>query len=298
MYNIRQIWKFVCFDFRQWRHNPRVAMTFLLAFVLCLMLSDKAISFASSYGTIMQIFETFVWTFGDADSIMISSLLLILLFADMPFITQATPYYLARSRRSSWVWGQVCYVVLATIAYAVFLVLVTCLLCAHLSFTGNKWSETGAMLGYSGVGSKIALPASVKTMEMSHPYQCTAAIFLLIALYSLLLAMVMLLLNLYRGQFLGILSVFGINLYGLFLNPEIFMKLFQIPEALKYKANVAVGWLSPLNHATYYMHNFGYDYLPRLWMSVLIFLGCIGMNLFLINRRVKKYEFDFIQMDD
>ena len=114
MRDIKQSFQIAFYNFRLWKKNPRVIMTFALAFVLCLMLSDKAVSLARSYGTNMQILEAFVWTFGDGNSIMISSLLLILLFADMPFISQGTPYYLYRTKRSLWVWGagnlcSVCY---------------------------------------------------------------------------------------------------------------------------------------------------------------------------------------------
>lgn len=298
MYNLKQSFQIAFYNFRLWKKNPRVIMTFVLAFVLCLMLSDKAVSLARSYGTSMQILEAFVWTFGDANSIMISSLLLILLFADMPFISQGTPYFLCRTKRVLWIWGQVIYVVLATLLYTLFLLAVSCVICAPQSFPGNMWSETGALLGYSGVGVKIALPASVKTMEMSQPYQCAAVIFVLITLYSLVIASIMLLFNLCKSQFLGVLSVFTLNLYGLLLNPQIFMALFQIPQAMEYKANVAAGWLSPLNHATYYMHNFGYDYLPRIWMSVGVFLVFLLFNLFMICRRVRRYEFHFLQINE
>lgn len=298
MYNLKQSFQIAFYNFRLWKKNPRVIMTFVLAFVLCLMLSDKAVSLARSYGTSMQILEAFVWTFGDANSIMISSLLLILLFADMPFISQGTPYFLCRTKRFLWIWGQVIYVVLATLLYTLFLLAVSCVICAPQSFPGNMWSETGALLGYSGVGVKIALPASVKTMEMSQPYQCAAVIFVLITLYSLVIASIMLLFNLCKSQFLGVLSVFTLNLYGLLLNPQIFMTLFQIPQAMEYKANVAAGWLSPLNHATYYMHNFGYDYLPRIWMSIGVFLVFLLFNLFMICRRVRRYEFHFLQLNE
>lgn len=298
MHDIKQSFQIAGYNFHLWKKNPRVIMTFALAFVLCLMLSDKAVSLAKSYGTNMQILEAFVWTFGDANSIMISSLLLILLFADMPFISQGTPYFLYRTKRSLWVWGQVIYVVLATVIYTSFLLAVSCIICAPLSFPGNMWSETGALLGYSGIGVKIALPATVKTMEMSYPYQCAAVIFLLTTLYSLMMASVMLLFNLCKSQFMGVLSVFVLNLYGLLLKPQIFMTLFRLPLTMEYKANIAVGWLSPLNHATYYMHNFGYDNLPRIWMSAGVFGGIIAINMLLISKIVRKYEFHFLQLNE
>ena len=60
-----------------------------------------------------------------------------------------------------------------------------------------------------------------------------------------------------------------------------------------YKANVAVGWLSPLNHATYHMHNFGYDLLPRLWQTYGIFLLLIALCFYLSLSGVRNYNFVF-----
>ena len=74
-----------------------------------------------------------------------------------------------------------------------------------------------------------------------------------------------------RGRPSGVLGVLGINLYGFLLNPEVFQKVFHFTGNLEYRANVCVGWLSPLNHATYPMHSFGYDYLPAMGVSVGIF---------------------------
>ena len=156
-------------NFLDWKRNPKIIAGFVLAFIFCVMLSGRALIFARTYGTTMQIFEPFIWAFGKADSILLSSLLLLFFFGDMPFINQATPSYLIRMARREWIGAQIIYVGIVTIIYLLFLLGIFCLLCAPLSFPGNMWSETGAMLGYSGVGSDIALPASVKTMEMSDP---------------------------------------------------------------------------------------------------------------------------------
>lgn len=150
-------------------------MTFILAAVLCLMLSDQIISRAIKYETILQVFEPFIWTYGDASSVMLSSLLLILLFADMPFISQATPYWLVRTKRKVWLAGQIIYVILATVIYNIFLAVMLGIMGAPFSFTGNVWSETAAMLGYGG-GESITVPVSIKTMESSTPYACAAIV--------------------------------------------------------------------------------------------------------------------------
>lgn len=293
MNSIRQVWSFTKLNFLGWKKNPRIILAFVLAFVFCVMMSGKALVFAQSYDTTMQIFEPFVWAFSDGKSILLASFLLLFFFMDMPFINEATPYYMVRADRRAWVSAQILYVVLVTVLYMLFLLLAFCLLCAPLSFVGNLWSETGALLGYSGVGAQIALPASVKTMEMSNPYKCMATIFLLMTLYTLLAATLMMIFNLMKNKFGGVLSVFVLNLYGLLLDPEVVGKLLDIPETLQYKSNVITGWISPLNHATYYMHNFGYDLLPRLWQSYLILGAWILLNLLIIRKLSKRYQFIF-----
>ena len=54
-----------------------------------------------------------------------------------------------------------------------------------------------------------------------------------------------------------------------------------------------MGWLSPLNHATYHMHNFGYDLLPRLWQTYAIFGALILLCFLLALRAIRKYSFNF-----
>ena len=58
-----------------------------------------------------------------------------------------------------------------------------------------------------------------------------------------------------------------------------------------------VGWLSPLNQATYHMHNFGYDLLPRLWQTYLIFGVAIVLLFVLTLRALRKYNFHFLGGD-
>lgn len=298
LYGVSQVGAVVRYNFRMWRGNVRIVLTFALAFILCFLLSDKAASFAYDMNTAMQAFEPFVWTFGDANSVLLISLLLILLFVDMPFLGAGVPYYLIRMKRRTWLAGQTFYAVLATILYILFIFAATSLICMGNSFIGNMWSETAAILGYSGAGKAVALPALVKTLEMSRPYQCASTILLLMLLYSLFMVFLMLYLNIKHGRVAGIVGAFAINLFGFLLNPQLFKQLFSLPDELMYKANVAVGWLSPLNHATYHMHNFGYDLLPRLWHTYVIFAFVIIALYLLTLRNMKKYNFHFTGIDE
>ena len=186
---------------------------------------------------------------------------------------------------------------LSVIVYDLFLLIAESLIAMPWAYTGNVWSETSAAFAYSGEGSG-AVPVSLKTMEMSTPYACTLMVFLLMLLYSLFIASLMLFLNLTAGSAAGVVGALLINLYGYLLDPDLLQKIFDIPATLLYRANVLCGWLSLLRHATFPLHNFGYDYLPRISVSVMIFLILTAVLLILSGVRMRNYNFTFIQVEE
>ena len=289
----KQILAVTRYNFRRWHKNPRIAITFCLAFVLCFLLSDKAVKFAKEYDTTMQLVEAFVWTFGDSNSILLSSLLLLLLFADMPFLSSGTPLYLVRTKRRIWITGQVIYILAATFVYLLFVLVCTVFFSMRQSFTANMWSPTAAILGYTNAGERVAIPALVKTLEMSWPYQSMVSIFFLMLGYTSVMVMLMLLCNLRFGQAAGVVSVLVYSVYGILMQPDTIQLILKLPDEAYYIANVIIGWVSPLNQATYHMHNFGYDKLPRLWQSYLIFFALVVALYIAAIQATKRYQFTF-----
>ncbi len=291
---LRQPFSVALYNFRLWWGNPRIIVTFALSAGMCFLLSDKAVQFAESHNTTLQLMETFIWTFGDSNSILLCSSLLVLLFADMPFLSAGTPLYLARTSRTTWVLGQLIYVLAATVVYLTFVLVCNMLFCAHLAFPGNQWSPTAAILGYTNAGTRVVIPAMLKTLEMSLPYEATATIYLLMLGYTGVMVMGMLYCNLRFGQAAGVVCVLGYSLYGILLQPDTFQLIFNLRDEAYYIANVIIGWISPLNHATYSMHNFGYDKLPRLWQSYAIYGAAMLLLTFASIRADKKYNYSFI----
>lgn len=290
---MKQVIMVTAYNFRTWKKNPRVFLSFAIAFVFCFLLSDKVVQFADKHATSMQFLEPFIWTFDDSTSILLISLLLISLFADMPFVTTATPFFLMRTDRKKWLLGQELYIVLATTVYMLFIMLTTSLLSMKKTFIGNMWSPTAVMLGYSKAGEVLAVPSSMKTMSMSTPYQCAAIIFFLSLSYALVMVSIMLLCNLKFGQIGGVLAAFGFSVFGFLMDPETIKTVLKMPDYETYKANVWVGWASPLNHATFHMHNFGYDLLPTLWQSYLLCAGLVLACFFASLHVIRTYNFVF-----
>lgn len=289
---VRQILSIAGGCFRKWHKNPQIILCFLLAFVFCFLLSDKVMRFSQAHDTYLQGLEAFIWTFGDARSVLAISVLLLLLFSGMPNLSNEVPYFMIRTDRKVWMCGQILYLVTATFGFIFFILISTVLLSAERAYTANMWSETAAILGYSGIGEELAVPAFVKVLELTDPYTCTMHIFFLMTGYAVMMSGVILFLNLRRSNGGTIGGIF-FSAFGMLLNPDIVAEWFGIPLERIRIANILSGWISPLNHATYYMHNFGYDNLPKLWQSYLFF-AVMSAALFAASLvKIKNYPFQF-----
>lgn len=279
-------WSFLGF----WK-NPRVILTFLFTLILCFFLSNRAMLVAERYESSVQLAEPFIWTFGDAISILLSSLMLILLFMDLPKLGQFTPYLLIRTTKSRWLFAQFIYILLVTGFYMFYIFSVTSLLCFRKTFVGNVWSKTAALLGYSSMGKELSVPSTVKVMESTSPYECMMQMMLLLLLYALTLAFLILYVQMKKGKKAAVGWGLAYSLFGFLLEPNVLAKALHKEEYEMYQIRRLLGWISPLNHGTYKMHDFGYDSLPAIWQSCLIFLLILILFATLSFISLKKYNF-------
>ena len=292
---MRQIFGIVHYNFFGFFRNPKMVFTFLLEFVLSFLLTGRIMIVMETYETPVQAIEPFLWTFGDGTAVLLSSLLLLLMFSDLPKMTPVTPYQLIRTTKKKWLLGQLVYVTLVTVLYTALMLVFTCVLCMQNSYPGNLWSETAAMLGYSSLWKSLQVPSTVRVMESISPYGCMLQVFLLLFCYSLTLSFVILVGNLYKGKTKGMLFGLFYSVYGFLLDPKVLAVLFHKEDYEMYQMNVLICWISPLNQAVYAKHDFGYDpLLPKIWQSCLFFLLFLGILAFLALFRIKKYQFEFL----
>lgn len=295
---MRQIFSVVRWNFLGFYKNPRIILCFLFSFILCFFLSDRAMMVAKHYDSPMQVYEPFIWTFGDAESILLCSLLLILLFMDMPKLSPFTPYMLLRTKKGRWLAAQFFYIFFASVLYMGYVFLVTSLLCIKKTYVGNIWSKTAALLAYSGMGKKLSVPSTIKVMESATPLKCSLQILLLLLCYALTLCFLLLFLQMMAGKKAGIAAGLCYSLFGFLLDPETLAKILHKDEYEMYQIRRITGWISPLNHATYGMHDFGYDFLPTIGQSVGIFLCVLFLLLLLSFYALKHYNFNSFTGED
>ncbi len=294
MCNLREA--FVCAGWNLYslRRNPRFYMSLLLGFLLCWLLTDKTMAISRTYLTNVQLLEPFVWCYADDESILFSALVMMLMLSALPRLDTPASYLIFRTTYLNWLLGQIATVFILTLCYTLMILVFSMVMCIGCNvFVTNNWSETATMLSFSPASFEVALSVMRKTVKLTTPYGCTIQIFLLLFQYVLLMAMLQLTFTMLKSRKAGIIAVLGINFAGYVLTPDRFMTWLQLPREMQYYANLLSAWLSPLQHATYTMHNFGYDLLPRVQTSCLL-LGGVSLLLMIVSAlAMRRFSFRF-----
>lgn len=169
---------------------------------------------------------------------------------------------------------------------------VTSLLCMQKTYVGNIWSKTAALFAYSSMGDKFSVPSTVKVMESTTPVECSLQMVLLLICYALTLSFLMLYFQMRIGKKAGIAAGLCYSLFGFLLDPETLAKILHKEEYEMFQMRRITGWISPLNHATYGMHDFGYDALPTIGQSCALFLLLLLVMSLFSFRMLKRYNFN------
>ena len=138
------------------------------------------------------------------------------------------------------------------------------------------------------------MTSTVKVMESMPPYFCMLQVAALIFLYSLCLSFVILAGNLVFKGNKGMIAGLLFSGFGFLLDPQTIGSLLGMESYEMYKVNVLTGWISPLSHAVYARHNFGYDRLPTVGQSLAVFGGLLILLVLLSMKALKRYPFTFL----
>jgi len=279
MVDIKHAFRFALYDLKKWRRNPRIIIGFILLLLLCLTITDKYISYAVSMGMNIQMFEPFIYMFTNNYSMIYLSLLILLVFNDVPFLENGLPYYLIRSNRKSWVVGQLLYIAIASVIMITFSLVVCMLGGSHYAFVGDMWSEAAVFISNGGAQDSMD-SISMVLLVNSTPIIATANIYGLVLLYTLLIGSILFTANLIRSKYMGTLIV-GFSIF------------FGSISAARWLGSHFV-WFSILVHANYATHNFDKSVaLPSALASFTIFI-CLILALSIISYfKSRKYQFNF-----
>lgn len=263
---------------KKWKKNIRVILAFLILFLLCITMTEEYVSYSRDMDLAIQLFEPFILMFTQRYALIFLTLIFLLLYQDVPFIDESSAYQLIRGSRSTWVLGQLLYILLSTFVFLLF-ALVTCMLFGMtMSFTANMWSETAKFTAYGGAVEQSA-PIPLRLIQNTTPIEAVLSVFLLFFLGALALNTILFAMNLRKKKFLGLAVIAGLIFIGYLITTDILLKEWS-------------GWISIIVHTNLSMHRFGEEgTLPRIWESAAV-LGAVALVFGFWSWRLSKtYNF-------
>lgn len=276
------------------RKDVRFYMSLLLGLLLCWLLTEKTLAISRTYMTDLQLLEPFIWCYADDDSILFAALTLMLMLSALPRLDAPASYMIFRAGRASWLAGQMLTVFILTLGHSLMILFSSMAMCIGCNvFAADHWSETATMLSFAPGSFEVAINVMRNTVKLAEPYSCAVQIFLLLFQYVLLTAMIQLTFAVLKSRKAGIMAALIVNFAGYVLTPDSFMTWLQLPQSLSYYANLISAWISPLRHATYTMHNFGYDLLPTLPVSHIMLSGATLVLSAAAALSMRRFQFNF-----
>ena len=226
MDKVKQSWQVCRFSLRLWATNARV---YVLAILLILLVNElltpvRVMAQANSVSISSWIFPFLMTNPFHAVLFFVG---IILLFCDAPFLTTIQPLLLIRTKRSTWLLGQVLYIMIGTAIYFLYLYVLSLILVAPELVFSKQWGVTLQTLAQTDIGREYSVRILVPYNLLStfSPMQCLGLSFLLLWLTGVFLGMLVLFINLSTSRalgpiiaaFLNLFSIFAINGSGYFL---------------------------------------------------------------------------------
>ncbi len=196
------------YSIRQRATNPRIICLFVL---MSMFVWNDFEVIGSLTGTTGIKTNPFIFPFFSNDPVKQLILLagIVFLFSDAPFIDKNQPYIIIRSKRISWVLGQILYIVIASAIYFLFLMLVSILvLLPYATFATNGWGKIIHTLAQTGAGAQINLQFGI-TQEITtfyFPLEAFCLSFLLSWGTACFLGLILFLVNLKLNRMLGLIA--------------------------------------------------------------------------------------------
>lgn len=269
---------FALMQIKRWKHNPRIICTFVVLFFLCLTMTSEYVGYSEEIGLPIQIFEPFILMFTQKYSLLVIMLVFLLLYQDVPFINECTPYLLVRKNRLTWAIGQIQYICISTLAILLFALVVCMLSGISASYFQNKWSDTALFTAYGGALNESA-PVDMALIENLNPYISVVYIITLFFVGTLTLNMILFSFNLWKGKFVGLCVISGMIFIGYLFSAELIFKEWSPWLSIAYHVNLAEHKFSDIGTA------------PKISDSILILLLISICSFLWVCRLARKYNF-------
>lgn len=208
-----KIWKIAIMNFKKWAISPRIYIVASMILVFTNMVTSPLVDFAKTFNEKISPW-LLVYIMSDSYMLIIFFVCLIILFCDAPFIDEQQPYVIIRSGRKRWVLGQILYIVLASLAFTLFLFFSVCVNIISVIDFSPEWGKIIGTLAQTDAAAQFNSYISFDYSIMVNygAVQAAAIVMLTVWLVSVLLGLLIFYINSHLGRVAGSVTGFALVL--------------------------------------------------------------------------------------
>lgn len=269
-------------NFRKWLTNVRIQVILLLVSLMIYNYMEGVHYFSRSVHVPMTPWSMpfLLTTF---NSLIIIMLGYIFLYCDAPFLDEQQPYIIIRSGRTVYIIAQILYVVTSSLAYAIFILIMT-LLCSlpEMKFS-LEWGKVFKTLALTNAGSQfnVILHTPESFMIRYSPLEAIGKQIMMLWLVGSFLGLLIFFLNLFFPRFIGVCST------SLLVFLDMFADFFQKTHG--YSGN-QIYYFSPVSWANLsILQKDSAEMFPPFWyvccVLIIFIVFFIIMILFIFRKK-------------
>lgn len=197
MRSLRIILSVTLQNFRKWKSDYRVWIAALLLMIF-IHSNTKGLSSLCAYYHIKASPWLFPFLYTQYYSKIIFFLPLTFIFSNAPFMDSNQLYVIARSGKTKWLAGQMCYITLASALYFIFIIIFSILINLDCIAFSNEWGKVITTLANTSAGTNFNIDLNVdkNTVLLFSPIQAMWFTYLHSWISGIILGFIILLFNL------------------------------------------------------------------------------------------------------
>lgn len=257
---------------------PRFYVAFLWLLLLYYPFMSAVRAFSSAVGVSMAPWM-FPFLTNDSGSQMFIILGALLLFCDAPFLNQNSSWQILRAGRKNWFWGNMLYIWLLSLIYAIVISLLPVLMMIPQIEWAAGW---GKLLGTLAQTNALGLSINYTIVAHFSPLEAMTLTILAVWLNAVLIGMLNFILNLLFRKGIGAAVSVMIG-----LSPLLIVRLLNFSMGYYFAPPL---WMDLSNYKWQ-----GYGYGPSFSYVYTVLLGSIALCMILSLIGIRKKDLNFTE---
>lgn len=267
-------------EYIQWITNPRIIIVFVMLIFIKTIAIEPLMARADKFGKPLNILEPFIAVSNSGQLLMLIPAVFLILMSDFPMISGNTLFFIKRTGRMNWMFGQILFAVMSIITYITTVMSVTILFSVGNSYWSSNWSEVIRLYDIKFPNERDSFVSDLIPSNLYNQLDILPTLlhtFLLLVFYLLVLCMILFIFKMLQLRGAGLFAGISVIAIGVVTT----------------SSRTSPMWLFPMANTIIWVHytKIFSEPIKPVWYSYLYFILLIGALITVAYMVLKKANF-------